>query len=115
MNPSRRAQWKYVIGAVAFCAAGDLVVVALADDGHTVIQSGRAFQPLEISIGHGQTLTFKNQDEFIHQIYVDSTAMTFDSAEQPPGQSVQVAFPTAGDFPVRCHIHPKMKLLVHVK
>lgn len=107
--------WRYVIAAVALCAAGDGVVVALADDGHTIIQNGRAFHPLEVSIGRGQSLSFNNQDEFIHQIYVDSPAMTFDSAEQQPGQAVQVTFPTAGDFPVRCHIHPKMKLVVHVK
>jgi plastocyanin len=86
-----------------------------ADDDHTIVQSGRAFHPLEVTINHGETLSFSNQDEFIHQIYVASDAMTFDSDEQPPGQTVQVKFPTAGTFEVHCHIHPKMSLVVHVK
>ena len=56
-----------------------------------------------------------NQDEFIHQIYVDSDKIDYDSAEQPPGQIITIPFPKSGDFPVRCHIHPKMLLTIHVK
>jgi len=88
---------------------------ALADDGHTIVQNGRAFHPLDVTIHRGDTLTFSNRDEFIHQIFVKSDAMTFDSDEQPPGQDVQLEFPTAGTFEVHCHIHPKMLLTVHVK
>ena len=89
--------------------------IALADDSHTIVQQGRAFHPGEVTIAQGDTLTFANQDEFIHQIYVKSDAMTFDSDESSPGQSVQLKFPTAGTFEVRCHIHPKMLLTVHAK
>jgi plastocyanin len=89
--------------------------VALADDDHTIVQSGRAFHPGEVTINQGDTLTFSNRDEFIHQIYVKSDAMTFDSDEQPPGEDVLLKFPTAGTFEVHCHIHPKMALTVHVK
>ena len=88
---------------------------ALADDAHTIVQAGRAFKPLEVTINHGDTLTFSNRDEFIHQIYVKSDAMTFDSDEQPPGQDVPLKFTAAGTFQVKCHIHPKMLLTVHVK
>jgi plastocyanin len=41
--------------------------------------------------------------------------MSFDSDEQSPGQTIQVNFPRAGTFPVRCHIHPKMLVIVHVE
>ena len=107
------------IGA-ALLSAGLLAVAALADDalaedGRTIVQSGRAFHPGEVTIGHGETLVFSNRDEFIHQIYIKSDAMTYDSDEQPPGQDVKLAFPTTGTFEVRCHIHPKMALTVHVK
>ncbi|HXC56308.1 MAG TPA: plastocyanin/azurin family copper-binding protein [Rhizomicrobium sp.] len=102
------------------CVGTALVLVAAlgaahADDGHTIVQSGRAFHPLEVTIARGDTLLFSNQDEFIHQIFVKSDAMTFDSDEQPPGQSVPLKFPVAGTFEVHCHIHPKMALTVHVK
>lgn len=102
----------------AFAAAAIMVLVcaaALADDANTVVQNGRAFHPGEITINHGTTLNFSNQDEFIHQIYVDVENFGYDSAEQSPGQVFHIPFPNAGTFPVRCHIHPKMLLTVHVK
>lgn len=102
---------------VAACvtAAAMAATAALADDADKIVQSGRAFHPTEIAIAHGTTLNFSNEDEFIHQIYVDSTGFAYDSAEQPPGQTLHITFPDPGTFPIRCHIHPKMLLTVHVK
>lgn len=77
-----------------------------------VEQKGRAFHPAEISIARGQTLTFTNGDSYIHQIYVDGL---FDSDEKAPGQNLNEIFPNAGTFQVRCHIHPTMRIIVHVK
>ena len=87
-------------------------VPALGEDAHTVVQQGRAFRPGEVTINRGETITFTNKDEFIHQVYV---AGLFDSDEKAPGQNLTESFPEAGTFEVRCHIHPKMKLVVHVK
>jgi len=81
----------------------------------SVVQQGRSFKPAEVTIHPGDTLEISNQDEFIHQIYVDSSKMSFDSDEQLPGHLISIPFPKAGDFNVRCHIHPKMLLVVHVK
>jgi plastocyanin len=83
-----------------------------ADPPHTVIQSGRAFHPAEVSINRGEALTFTNNDEFIHQIFVDGL---FDSEEKSPGENLSESFTQSGTFEVHCHIHPKMKLIVHVK
>ncbi|HEX3860288.1 MAG TPA: hypothetical protein VHY35_01185 [Stellaceae bacterium] len=99
-------------------AAGALLLfatAAFAGAVHQVVQKGRAFSVGELTITRGDTVEFDNEDEFIHQIYVDSSAMNFDSAEQPPGQVVSITFPDRGTFPVRCHIHPKMLLTVHVR
>ena len=82
---------------------------------HRIVQVDRSFRPSEITIASGDSLAFSNQDDFIHQIYVDSDQIDYDSAEQPPGQVITIPFPKSGDFPVRCHIHPKMLLTVHVK
>jgi plastocyanin len=84
---------------------------ALAED-HTVIQQGRAFHPSEITINRGDALKVTNNDEFIHQIYVVGL---FDSEEKSPGENLTESFPQSGTFEVRCHIHPKMKLTVHVR
>jgi plastocyanin len=82
---------------------------------HAIDQRGRAFHPGEIAISAGDTLVINNRDDFIHQIYVKSNAMSFDSDEQAPGTNVSVSFPAAGTFEVRCHIHPKMSLMVKVR
>jgi plastocyanin len=87
-------------------------LAAFADDAHTVVQQGRTFRPGEITINKGEALTFTNKDEFIHQIYVQGL---FDTDEKAPGQNITETFSEAGTFEVRCHIHPKMKLIVHVK
>ena len=86
-----------------------------ADEAHTIIQKGRAFHPSEVTINRGESLTFTNNDDFIHQIYVQGPGFAFDSDEKNPGQNITESFTTAGTFEVRCHIHPKMKLLVHVR
>ena len=102
--------------AVVIAAAGiGIAVAAWADNAHTIVQNGRAFHPGDITVNRGETLDFSNQDEFIHQIYVDSPGFKYDSAEQPPGETFHIQFPDAGTFPVRCHIHPTMLLTVHVK
>jgi plastocyanin len=82
---------------------------------HRIVQKSRDFATAAITIARGDTVLFTNEDEFLHQIYVDSKNMSFDSAEQAPGQTIEVNFPRSGTFPVRCHIHPKMLLTVRVE
>ncbi len=96
------------IMAISLLVAG----AAFGDEPHTIAQQGRTFHPSEVTINHGESLTFTNNDEFIHQIYVTGL---FDTDERSPGQNITETFPQSGTFEVRCHIHPKMKLVVHVK
>jgi plastocyanin len=99
------------IGAVILAGLAMAPTSAIAED-HVIAQSGRAFHPAEITIAKDDTLTFTNQDDFIHQVYVVDL---FDSEEKAPGEKLTENFPRAGTFEVRCHIHPKMRLVVHVK
>jgi plastocyanin len=77
-----------------------------------VAQKGRAFHPAEITIARGDSVTFTNDDSYIHQVYVEGL---FDSAEKAPGENLNETFPDAGTFQVRCHIHPTMKMTVRVR
>ena len=86
-----------------------------ADAGHTIMQKGRVFRPSEVRIARGESLTFTNNDDFIHQVYVQGAGFSFDSDEKNPGQNITETFTETGTFEVRCHIHPKMKLVVRVK
>lgn len=100
-----------LLAAALLCAASTVFAAAL----YHVAQRNRAFSVNEITIARGDSIAFGNEDEFIHQIYVDSKLMDFDSREQYPGQTITVRFDVSGLFPIRCHIHPKMLLIVHVK
>ena len=103
-------------GIAALCLVLSLAAAtALAAAAHLVAQRGRTFSLAQIAIVTGDSIRFANEDEFLHQIYVDSPNLPFDSAEQRPGETIEVRFPSAGTFPVRCHIHPKMLLTVYVK
>jgi plastocyanin len=82
---------------------------------HQIAQRNREFSQEEITIATGDTIRFTNEDEFLHQIFVSAPGFTFDSAEQPPGQVIEVRFPVPGTYTVLCHIHPKMHLTVRVR
>ena len=101
----------------AFCAALILCpsIAAFAAAPVVVNQIRRAFSVREMHIQKGETIRFNNVDEFLHQLYIDSRTFKFSSPEQAPGQLVDVTFPTAGTFEVRCEIHPKMLLNVTVE
>jgi plastocyanin len=103
------------IVAAALAAALLVLTQALAAEVHRVAQKGRQFAIAAIAIARGDSLQFTNEDEFLHQIYVASPDFRFDSAEQRPGQIIDLAFPVRGVFEVRCHIHPKMLLTVNVQ
>ncbi len=80
----------------------------------TVIQSHRSFSVAEVHIKHGDTVSFTNDDGFNHQVFVKSPSFSFESAEQAPGEVVNMKFPVPGSFDVQCGIHPRMHLAVTV-
>lgn len=92
-----------------------LPLAAMASDQCTVIQRYRAFSEARVAIARGGILHFSNEDDFTHEIYVESPDFSYESDEQEPGTIVSVRFPDAGHFVVRCHIHPKMHLDVDVQ
>jgi plastocyanin len=96
-------------------AIGQVAVLALASENHRIVQKERAFQTKQIDIPKGDVLQFSNEDQFLHQIYIASDALDFDSAEQPPGETIAVRFPNPGTYEIRCHIHPRMLLVVSVR
>jgi plastocyanin len=95
--------------------AGQLAVLAAARGNHEVVQKGRAFQLKALDIARGDVVRFINADEFLHQIYVKSPSFNFDSFEQAPRENIDVEFTAAGTFEVRCHIHPRMLMVVRVE
>ena len=104
----------------AFAAGGLLAVIfdlpSYGASQHLISQKGQAFSPAEIAIQRGEKLRILNDDgDLRHHAYIDSEKLSFDSGDQEPGSQTEIAFPSLGDFTVLCAIHPKMKLVVHVR
>src|SRR4051812_16796555 len=98
--------------ALPLAALGLVLAAGSAAADAVVTQKSRAFRPTDVTITKGEGVTFTNDDSYIHQIYVDGL---FDSEEKGPGENLNETFPRAGTFLVRCHIHPTMRMTVHVR
>ena len=113
---SNHKSLKLGLTAVVLTLTGALGGLALAAPGILVSQKGRAFEPGELSLKRGDRVSIVNDDgDLLHHAYVDSDTFSFDSGDQEPGSKTDVVFSVSGEFKVLCGIHPKMKLLVHVK
>jgi plastocyanin len=71
-----------------------------------------AFNPPDIDVKVGQTVTWTNQDGFDHSVVADDGSFKSD----PLGQNATFSqtFDTAGTFTYACGIHPSMKAKVVV-
>ena len=98
--------------ALFLAAFGLVLAIGPAAADAVVTQTSRAFRPTDVTVNRGEAVTFTNDDSYIHQIYVDGL---FDSEEKGPGENLNETFPRSGTFLVRCHIHPTMRMTVHVR
>ena len=87
---------------------------ALADD-VPVTQKDKTFLPHEITVKAGDTIVFRNEDTFTHNMFSRSKDFEFNLKMQKPGEDLKQTFAEPGTAIVRCAIHPKMKLIVNVE
>lgn len=105
-----------VPAALAIALAGALWIVdAMGQQQAVIKQSAMTFEPPQVSIRPGQSVTFVNDDPFGHNVYSLSVGGEFDIGLQAAGESSIVPFPRPGTFDVRCRIHPKMRAQVVVR
>lgn len=69
------------------------------------------FAPAEIEIAAGATVTFTNFDLVPHT----ATGDGFDTGTLKKGESKEITFSEAGDFPYLCTFHRHMKGRVRVR
>lgn len=74
-----------------------------------------AFNPKEITVNRGDTVTWTNEDAGQHQIASKPDGALFKSDLLNQGQSYSFTFNTAGEFDYLCLIHPSMTGKVIVK
>jgi amicyanin len=76
--------------------------------GAQVSEEGIAFQPAEVSVSVGDTVTWTNNDDVPHDVTADS----FSSGEpggMQPGDTFEHTFDQAGTFDYVCTVHPGME------
>ncbi len=94
--------------AIAGCAAP-----AFGAD-HVVSQSGKSFSTAALKAKVGDTISFRNEDPFVHNIFSLSDVQSFDLGTFAKGELRQVKLGTPGKIEVECAMHPEMKLVVEV-
>jgi plastocyanin len=81
---------------------------------HVVSQNGKAFSISSLKAKVGDTISFRNQDPFVHNIFSLSDLQSFDLGTFAKGESRQVKLGKAGRLEIECAVHPEMKLVVEV-
>ena len=69
----------------------------------------------KFTIHVGDTIKFRNEDPWFHNVFSLSELKTFDLGSYPKGQFKAVVFDKAGTVEVECAIHPQMYLEVEVQ
>ena len=75
--------------------------------------SGYAYQPAEINVAPGTTITFTNRDHTPHT--ATSTNTGFDTGTIDPGKSAPVDITTPGTYSYYCQFHAFMHGTITVK
>ena len=81
---------------------------------HVVSQKGKEFAPKSLKIKVGDSVDFRIDDPFAHNVFSLSDIKSFDLGSYAQGQSRKVIFDKAGKVEVECSIHPNMRLVVEV-
>jgi plastocyanin len=102
--------------AIRLCLSALIVAVAmpaLAGD-QVVGQAKKAFTTGVLKAKVGDTVTFRNDDEFAHNVFSLSDVQTFDLGSYKKGEVRSVKLTAPGTIEVECAIHPEMKMKIEV-
>lgn len=88
----------------------------LANVVRIVLQKGKHYDPNDLFLQRGDTITLVNGDESaVHHAFIEADRFAFDAGDQEPGKQTTLILWEDGDFIIQCGIHPKMKLTLHVQ
>lgn len=101
------------LAAMLVSTAATAAELTVGQKDKTFVVNGAKVESLTVKAG--DTVHFKNEDPWFHNIFSLSDLKTFDLGSYPQGQSKSVTFEKAGAADVECAIHPTMLLKVEVK
>jgi plastocyanin len=79
---------------------------------HMVSQTGKTFSAKSLTVKVGDTVSFRNDDPFVHNIFSLSDVQSFDLGTFAKGEVRKVKIEKAGVIEIECAVHPEMKLTV---
>ncbi len=102
--------------AYKLVSIGLLTIICNAHAGEfEVLQKDKKFSQSGLTVKVGDSVSFKNEDPFFHNVFSLSDVKTFDLGSFPQGQSKKVMFDKPGTVEVECAIHPSMKINIEVQ
>jgi plastocyanin len=122
--PRTRAPELILAGIAAILLIGSLIglIVGRDDDegassstagGNAVDIADFAFEPAELTVSVGDTVTWTNQDSTDHTVTGTEGSESSDELDQ--GDTFELTFDEAGEFTYACSIHPSMEGTVVVE
>jgi plastocyanin len=99
--------------SLVLVAAALVCAPALGAD-HVVAQTGKSFSVKALNARIGDTLSFRNDDPFVHNIFSLSDAQSFDLGTFAKGEMRKVKMEKEGKVEIECAVHPEMKMIVDV-
>ena len=73
------------------------------------------FEPKELTVTVGTTVTWTNHDDVPHTATGEGDAPAFDSKALDTDEKFSFTFKTPGSYPYYCKVHPHMTGLIIVK
>jgi plastocyanin len=108
-SPTRRGLG-IAIAAVLFLHLG--FPVARAEETANVMIDNFTFEPAQLTVKVGTTVTWKNRDDIPHTVV---SAGKFRSKTLDTDDSFSFTFTTAGDYKYFCSLHPHMTGMIKVE
>ena len=107
---------KYVSTAISMVVCLALVGIssAVSAEEHLITQKNLKFDPVIKVVKPGDAVTFRNEDNVVHNIVSLTDEFNFDLGEFKPGMTKSVKFQHNGVVDVECTIHPEMKMTIFV-
>jgi plastocyanin len=101
-----------IYGGTGSEAPADTAAAAPAEGAGAVAIANFAFDPADVEVAAGTTVTWTNNDGTPHRVKANDDS--FDSDDMSQGDTFEHTFDTAGTFDYICAIHPSMKGTVTV-
>jgi plastocyanin len=101
------------------CALLMLLTAAAVAEEHVIGQKDQQFRSGDtklatLTVKAGDTVTFRNDDRFAHNVMSRTPGQEFDLGTLRPGESGKRSFAAPATIEVECALHPQMKFRIEI-